>query len=367
MEDKQSAASRTKLVHGTEYAPFDWKSTKWWEGREMGSPDDPYNKIPKLEPSDPSYNDFLEMAEKGFESMYKEFNLDEGWVDYGEVDGIRVHSKDIPNEPIRCFRGKGIIHATAEVIRLHLVQLDLRPYWDEMFIGGSFLMEITESVRLVYYKFSAPWPVTSRDFVVCAGEKLLEDGTYLSVVHSVEREEFPDIEGFVRGYLSYSGFVVKPIENDADGRPRCEVTYLAQVDPKGWIPTLVVNLVNKDQPMCINKLRNAILLTQVMMEDSFVKMFELPESEWKAPVLKKTLLKVVDYHNGKVDMLLDPISHVVTGTRKPSVDVWEDMERQGKEQVLTRAWQQVRPYCECVANRKMYELAAGYWKSKSSS
>jgi hypothetical protein len=273
----------------------------------MGSPDDPYNQIPKLEPSDPSYNDFVEMAEKGFDSFIKEYNLDDGWVDWGVFDGIHIHSKDIPNEPIRCFRGKGIIHATAEVIRLHLVQIDLRPYWDPMFLGGNYLMEITDNIRLVYYKFSAPWPVSSRDFVVCAGEKITDDGTVMSVVHSVTREEFPEVKDFVRGFLSYSGFVVKPLPNEPDGRPCCEVTYLVQLDPKGWIAPMVANVVNKDQPLCINKLKNAILLTEVMMEEAFLKMFELPESEWKAPVLKKGLLKVVDNNNGKVDMLMDPL------------------------------------------------------------
>jgi hypothetical protein len=46
--------------------------------------------------------------------------------------GITIHSKDHPDDPVRCFRGKGIIPATAEVLRLHLVQVDLRKYWDDM-------------------------------------------------------------------------------------------------------------------------------------------------------------------------------------------------------------------------------------------
>jgi hypothetical protein len=33
-------------------------------------------------------------------------------------------------------------------------------------------MEICQNVRLVYYSFKAPWPVTNRDFFACAGEKI---------------------------------------------------------------------------------------------------------------------------------------------------------------------------------------------------
>jgi hypothetical protein len=46
------------------------------------------------------------------------------------TQGVRIEYKDDPENPIRAVRGTGIIHATAEIIRLHLVQIDLRQYWD---------------------------------------------------------------------------------------------------------------------------------------------------------------------------------------------------------------------------------------------
>jgi len=33
-------------------------------------------------------------------------------------------------------------------------------------------LEVCENIRVVYYSFKAPWPVTSRDFYVVAGEKI---------------------------------------------------------------------------------------------------------------------------------------------------------------------------------------------------
>ncbi len=46
--------------------------------------------------------------------------------------------------------------------------------------------------------------------------------------------------------------------NKSDHPQRCEVSYIVQVDPKGWIPTWVVNLVSGDEPMCLAKIRSLV-------------------------------------------------------------------------------------------------------------
>ena len=61
----------------------------------------------------------------------------------------------------------------------------------------------------------------------------------MTVVNSIERDDIPVEEGFVRGMLKSSGFVIKPLDNDpVTGKPRCEITYLVQLNPMGWIPTM---------------------------------------------------------------------------------------------------------------------------------
>jgi len=62
---------------------------------------------------------------------------------------------------------------------------------------------------------------------------------FVTVVNSIEREDIPAQDGVVRGILKSSGFIIKPIENDPEtGKPRCEITYLVQLNPMGWIPTM---------------------------------------------------------------------------------------------------------------------------------
>jgi len=326
----------------------------------MGTPDDPYNQIPKLQPSDPLYDEYMEKAEKNFELLLEEYEKDAGWDFFKDENGIRIDIKDSPDNPIRSFRGAGIVNATAEVIRLHLVQIDLRPYWDAAFLGGNYHMEVCDNVRLVYYSFKAPWPVTNRDFFVCAGEKITDDGKVLSAVSSIERPDCPEKDGYVRGILGPSGFVVKPLDNDDEGKPRCMVTYMAQVNPMGWIPTLVANAVGVEQPMCIINIKNAIALTQIMIEESLTKLFELSEDQWEAKNIRRIILRAIDNNNGKRDMLIDPLSYVITGTRKPERKVEDVMQEIGKKAAMRKLWDGALPYLKSTANKELFAAADAF-------
>ena len=64
--------------------------------------------------------------------------------------------------------------------------------------------------RVASYLYSAPWPVSYRDFVVVASEAIRDNGLFIAGAHSVEHEDFPATE-HVRGTIYSSGFVIKPL------------------------------------------------------------------------------------------------------------------------------------------------------------
>jgi hypothetical protein len=343
------------------YDPFD---VSWFAKREMGSPDDPYNAIPKLPSDDPRYDEYQSMINDGYAVMRKECETEEGWTFCKETNGVKIWSKDIPDDPVRCFRGSGVVNATPEVLRLHLVQMDLRHHWDPMFLGATFNLEITPSLRVAYYKFKAPWPVTSRDFVVLAGETLDDDGLFLSVVNSIEIPELPEQEGFVRGQLRCSGFVIRPLPNGPNGQPRSQLIYLVQLNPMGWIPGWVNNLVNQEQPLCIDSIRKAIYKTQDLIMDLLFNLFKLSEEEWKASNLEALIGSIIQKYDAVPEMLLDPLAYLVTGKRKPDVSVTEKMEADGKRATLDTLWTGARPYAQSIASPELYTLANTYFNQE---
>jgi hypothetical protein len=349
------------LTTTTTYTPFDIRDVSWWAKRELGSPEDPYNQIPKLKPTDPEYDEYVETAERNFDTLLQEYENEEGWNLSKEENDVRVEWKALPQDEIYCCRGAGIIRATAEVIRLHLVQIDLRQFWDPMFEGGHYKLEVCENIRVVYYSFKAPWPVTSRDFYVVAGEKITDDGIVISAVNSVKRADCPERQGYVRAELKTSGFVIKPLDNDDDGTPRCMVTYVVQCKPMGWIPNMIVNTVNIEQGMVIHAIRNAIALTKIMIEECIHKLLELPEEQWNAKALKRLIYRVIDNNNGKKDMLYDPFCYVLAKTRKPDRPVEELMEEIGKKTSLTRLWDGAQAYLRSIAKKELFDIAGKYF------
>jgi len=82
---------------------FDPKDTSWWKTREMGSKDDPYNKIPALKESDELYEDYVKQAKESFAALQKSGLNDESWTFSQEKDGIKMYYKDTQDSAIRFF------------------------------------------------------------------------------------------------------------------------------------------------------------------------------------------------------------------------------------------------------------------------
>ena len=79
---------------------------------------------------------------------------------------------------------------------------------------------------------------------------------------SVERQECPaNLHRRVRGEIGVAGFVIQPMPAKLAGRGarRCSVVYVGSLDPKGWIPTWVVNWISEKQPLCLAAMRGALL------------------------------------------------------------------------------------------------------------
>jgi len=244
------------------------------------------------------------------------------------------------------------------VLRLHLVQLDLRKHWDNMYLEGAYKLEVTPDIRVVYYAFSAPWPVSSRDFCCIAGESIDSDGIVVSAVKSIKRDDVPERGdvGYVRGILGPTGFVLKPIENDSKGKPQCLVAYCVHIDPQGMIPTMIVNLVNGDQPLVINKLAKVVDLTIVVVKETIEHLLEIKDKEWKAPAIKKAINQaILDHDDAPPEMLWDPLRYLITGQRTGDVSVTATMEKFGKNESLKKLWIGVRAYAKSTGDFEFFK------------
>jgi len=122
--------------------------------------------------------------------------------------------------------------------------------WDEMLLESTLVQEFESDLRVLYNRFHAPWPVSERDFVF-ASKKYIEDSGSILVVGCSVDAGVPERNKTVRGEILASGFYIEKLSET-----RCRVTYLVNVDPKGSLPTWLVNKMSGKQCNNLIKIRD---------------------------------------------------------------------------------------------------------------
>lgn len=186
------------------------------------------------------------------------------WEKIDEDLGIQVFRKDMPGSDIVAFKGAGLVDASIEKIFWVLCDADHEKQWVEMLIDNYVMEQYTPFDRLQYQNFDLPWPLSDRDFVYRAVATMDEQGRLHLKLNSIENVKDPPTKG-VRAELMSSGFVLTPKQ---DGKTWVEVSIFS--DPKGILPTWVINLVQSSWPM------ETMLGIRNQVQKSFVQNAVLP-------------------------------------------------------------------------------------------
>ena len=169
------------------------------------------------------------------------------WEYLGDPDDIHCYKRTLENG-INMTKGVGLINKSAEEIRSLLWTYNRKKEWDDSLEEIYVISQFSEDFRLIYQRFSAPWPVSGRDFVFATKYYSTEQGI-LIIGQSIDAN-IPIKDGIVRGEVICSAYLLKPLSNTST-----EVTYMVAIDPKGSIPTFIVNSVGKKQCLIVNKLK----------------------------------------------------------------------------------------------------------------
>lgn len=177
----------------------------------------------------------------------------EEWEDLGITNEVESCRRYIPETGYYVLKGVGDIDQSPEAIITLIIDVNRKGEWDEMFVEGRVVVPLGERNRLSYQHFSAPWPVSHRDFVYLSISRPLEDGSIISLGFSVESPLVPEVRGLVRGHIYLAGFILRRIGPDTT-----RVTYIVHCDPRGSIPTMIINQSQKKQAQNISRLRNCL-------------------------------------------------------------------------------------------------------------
>lgn len=133
-----------------------------------------------------------------------------------------------------------------------------RATWDPNILEGKEICRIDATNDIGYYAMKLPKPLANRDFVT---QRSWSDRGVQKLIlnHSVSHASMPPRKGIVRGISYMTGYHIISTVNDPK-KPGCQITYITQADPKGRLPTWVVNKATQYlAPKVITKLHDACL------------------------------------------------------------------------------------------------------------
>lgn len=165
------------------------------------------------------------------------------WEKVKEEHGIKVYSKLVEGTDLVGFRGETYVYAPADKVLWVLMDNKYRKNWVDRLLHSEVLDRVSNKKFIVYQVFKLPWPLQNRDFVyqgILTKNKRLKSIDL--VLNSVEHKLAPETVG-VRAEITRSLYRVVPM---GKFKTKLEVEILS--DPKGWIPTFVVNLIQKNWP-----------------------------------------------------------------------------------------------------------------------
>jgi len=192
--------------------------------------------------------------DEDFDNFKKEAESTDGWVECFKNEMCTVWSKPNEKSTIHLTRAVAVFKKLDPAILYDtLHDADFRQTWDDKMIEGRVLEQLDPFNEVGYYAARAPIGISNRDFVNLRSWKVYpERNEWIIFNHSVVHKDMPDKKDFVRAWSILTGYIIKKTD---DG---CTLTYLTQSDPKGWIPTWVVNtLTTKFAPSILNNMYNA--------------------------------------------------------------------------------------------------------------
>lgn len=161
----------------------------------------------------------------------------DGWEPFHEKDNVVLECTPMEGSAIKAQRGT--VTLTGNKFDQFTQKL-FNPEFEERkklypeVEHEKIIKWIDDDTFISHTKFTAPFPVYPREFLVLKARKTLDDGSQLITAYSIEDQNVPVTYGYVRATVQ-TGLIAKQLANN-----KVQLTKVEHVDPCGLIPTKIV-------------------------------------------------------------------------------------------------------------------------------
>ncbi len=190
------------------------------------------------------------------------------WEEIYTEDEIKVSRMLIEGSPLVAFKGDVEIDAPVQKVLWVLLDNSRREEWVDRLYESEVLEELSEHEYYLYQAFELPIFISNRDYVYHGkAVRDAETGVVTLKMWSEEHAKAPETVG-VRAHLTNSAYIITPM-----GENKCRLEVEIQTDPKGWIPSWVVNMIQESWPY------KTLAAIREQVKKDHVKMYPLPPVE----------------------------------------------------------------------------------------
>ena len=190
------------------------------------------------------------------------------WTVLKTTDGITVSKRDVPGSPVVAFRGEGDVAASLELVSTVIFDTTRAKEWIADLKESKIVRWTADDEFIEYDHVGTPPVMMDRDFLSTV--KLEADPQQQIVrfhYQSVVEAAVPPKKKYVRGDLMSTIFTLTKIDET-----HTHVVAEIHCDPKGSVPTWVVNWVQADWPeSTFRGLRKQVAKPGLVVEPWFSK------------------------------------------------------------------------------------------------
>ena len=167
-----------------------------------------------------------------------------GWEWVGVIDGVKTWRKEIKDKDTFAF--KGVVFADIHLGKVIEVfeESRHRKHWVDRYYDHK-TFEKKPGLEDYWISFDLPWPVSNRDYVLrSTSAPDAEKGVYVCNIKSIKLPQRPEHDCCVRAeaYGTYYKFEAMR------GKKKTKLTVEVHTDPKGILPSWLVNSIQKSWP-----------------------------------------------------------------------------------------------------------------------
>jgi len=176
--------------------------------------------------------------------------------------GISVYTRNPENSAFKELKAVAYIKTSISSIVALLYDFDDYPEWVYKCGKSSTLKIINENEFIHYQTVLAPWPVDNRDFVIHIKREQNKITKVVTIRSYAIGNYIPAFPGYVRIMNFNASWVITP---QKDGT--VEIVYQLLVDPAGYVPAWIVNMVILDGPFdTMNNLKDWVFKEKYQKE-----------------------------------------------------------------------------------------------------